>query len=126
MKWTLDIEQQRQEIADGEQLRKQLLAEHQKATREPIIALLNAPDGSSLAIGLGLQRSVLNHIAPGGWPSRHAVDDSAGAGLAKYKLAGQMSEVPMRGTVALDDAIDACVDFMTTGTVGGKLNWEDD
>ena len=126
MKWTLDIGQSRHEIIDGEQLRKQLLAAHQEAAREPIIALLNAPDGSSLAIGLGCQRSVLNYIAPGGWPSRHAVDDAAGEALAQFKLAEQISEVQMRGTISIEDAIDATVDFMTTGKINSKLKWEDD
>ena len=81
MKWTLDVGEMQREIADVEQMREVLFAAHRQAAREPIIALLNAPDGSGLAVGLGSPRSVLNYIAPGGRPSRHAVDNTAGQGL---------------------------------------------
>jgi hypothetical protein len=126
MSWTLDVGQRRHEIVDGEQLREQLLVAHRQASREPIIALLNAPDGSTLAVGLGSHRSVLNYIAPGGWPSRHTVDDAAGVGLVRFTLAGQISEVPLRGTVEIEDAIDACVSFMATGKIDEMLKWDCD
>ncbi|MEI7768004.1 MAG: Imm1 family immunity protein [Phycisphaerae bacterium] len=126
MNWTLDIEQQRQVLVHAEQLREQLIAAHHRAKHKPLIALLNAPDGATVAIGLGLERCVLNCIAAGGRPSRHATDDAAGDGLVQYTLAGQMSEVPLRGTVRFDDAVDTCVDFMKTGSISEKLTWEED
>ena len=124
--WTLDIGQERRQITNANELREQLCTAHERARHEPLIALLNAPDGSTLAIGLGRDRSVLNHIAPGGWPSRHATDDFAGRELLQYTLAGQISEVPACGTVAIQNAIDACVRFMQNGDVNGSLSWEDD
>jgi len=126
MSWTLDVLEHRFEVVDSEQLRERLLASHRKASRDPMIALLTAPDGSTLAVGLGSQRSVLNHVAPGGWPSRHAVDEAAGEGLVRFRLAGQISEVPLRGTVAVQDAIDTCVNFMATGKIDKTLEWTDD
>ena len=126
MKGTLDIEKKQQEIADVEQLREALLAAHHQAVSEPIIALLNAPNDSRLAVGLGSNRSVLNYIAPGGWPSRHAIDATADEGLARYKLAGQETEVQLQGTVPVQDAINACLNFMQTGKTSEALEWQED
>ena len=126
MRMTLDIGQSRTQIDDVEQLREALLAAHEKAAHQSIIALLNAPDGSCLAVGLGSHRSVLNHLAPGGWPSRHAVDNTAGEGFVEYTLAGQLSEIQLRGTIPVEDAMDACLEFMRTGKITEALEWEED
>ena len=126
MKWTLDVVKTHIEIANTVQLRKELIIAHRCAIHEPIIAMINAPDGSCLAVGLGLHRSVLNYIAPGGWPSRHAVDNKAGDGLVEYMLAGHVSQVQLRCTVNIDDAIDACIEFMETEKTTEKLEWQED
>jgi hypothetical protein len=126
MKWTLEIGKRQQEIADIEQLREKLLVAHRDAVRAPTIALINAPNGSRMAVGLGLERSVLNYIAPGGWPSRHAVDPAAGEGYVQYKLVGQETEVHLRGTVPVQDAINACLEFMRNGKIAEALQWQED
>ena len=65
-------------------------------------------------------------MAPGGWPSRHATDEAAGDERIQFAFAGQISEMPARGTVRLEDAIDACVHLVQTGSVTEKLKWQDD
>ncbi len=87
---------------------------------------LNAPDGSCLVIGLGRELSVLNYIAPGGWPAQHVVGDEANEGLIDYMCFGQFSEMPARYAVPLEDAIDAAVEYFSSGKLTEKLQWQND
>jgi hypothetical protein len=126
MSWTLDNEVERFEIVDADQLRQHLLLLHEHARERPEIVTLNAPDGSCLAIGLGRNLSVMNYIAPGGWPARHVVGHQETDGLLQYRCFGQHSEIPSRNAVPIDNAIDAAVELFSSGQLTEHLRWEND
>lgn len=115
-----------EDITDGDRLRERLLQLHEQAKPDPFFAILNAPDGSSLALGLGRELSVLSYTAPEGWPARHVLADVAEEGLVNYKFLGHFSEMPVRYAVPLHEALDAAVDFFSSGELSARLQWEDD
>ncbi len=126
MSWTLDNEENRFEIPNAEKLRQYLHEFHQHAQQKPVIVTLNAPDKSCLAIGLGRDLSVLNYIAPGGWPALHVVGDEANDGVIDYMCFGQFSQIPARNTIPIDRAIEAAVEFFNSGKLAEALQWEND
>lgn len=127
MKWTLQIEESRTEAAvDGERLRQRLLQLHEQARTEPFFAMLNAPDGASLAVGLGRDLSVLSYTAPGGWPARHAQSGTAIEGFVSYKYFGHFSEMPARCAVPFAAALDAVIEFFNYQRLSAELEWVDD
>lgn len=126
LKWTLFIESEQRDLEDEGQLRHQLVEWQSRAINHPIIALLSAPDGTSMTIGLGHQRSALASYDLGGWPSRHVVDDTAEDGLVHYMFTEQFTEIPLRYTIRIEEAIQACVTFMATGKIDDSLQWEED
>jgi hypothetical protein len=125
MSWTLDVDSTRTDIIDADGLLRELLTLDQRAQGDPFVAILNAPDGACMCIGLGRPESVLNYIAPGGWPAKHSVGEDVD-GLLAYRLAGQISEIPMRCAVPRDQAIEAVLRFFATTTLDERLHWEDD
>jgi hypothetical protein len=89
--------------------------------------VLNAPDGATLAVGLGRDLSVLSYTAPGGWPSKHIVNQQAPDDeLVAYGFLGHFSEMPARYTASVSAAIDAAVEFFKSGRLSDELQWEDD
>lgn len=126
MKWILEFGQELTDIYNAEQMREELFSIHNQVLHDPVIVFINAPDGSRLAVGLGLERSVLNYIAKDGWPSCHAIDTNVGNGFLTYKLAGQDTEVPINGTVPMQDAINACMVFVRTGKLTDSFEWQED
>ena len=127
MNWILDIDEERFEIVDAEHLRKVIVRQHEEHTERPAIALLTGPDGACLCIGLGLSQSVLNYIAPGGWPAQHSVGaDVESECTLTYELAGQLSEIPARCGIGIVEAIEAAVPFFTTGELTQVIQWEPD
>lgn len=126
MNWTLDTEQDRLEVTNSAQLRQRLRELHDLARQKPVIATLNAPDGSCLTIGLGRDLSALNYIAAGGWPAQHVVGNEAAEGFVDYMCFGSYSEIPAKYAVSIATAIDAAVDYFTSGKPTEKLRWEND
>ena len=110
---------------------RNLLAHHASVfillvKQDPFFAVLNAPDGTTLAVGLGRTLSVLSYTAPGGWPAQHVVNSNAGAGRLTFKFLGHFTEIPSEYAVPLDDALDAAADFFLSGKLTEKLAWEND
>jgi hypothetical protein len=127
MKWSLQTEEGHVEhVATAGLLRERLLQLHDQAKHDPLFAVLNSPDGSSLAIGLGREWSVLSYTATGGWPARHVHGNDINEGLLNYKFFGHFSEMPARYAVVFSDALDAAVSFFESGRLSEKLQWEDD
>jgi hypothetical protein len=128
MNWTLQIEEQNSEpIVAAEQLSLRLNQLHEFSKGDPLFAVVNAPDGSTLAVGLGRELSVLSYTAPGGWPAKHVISNNADERLLSYRFLGHFSEIPASYAVPLEEAISATVEFFKTGgKLSNQLNWEDD
>jgi hypothetical protein len=127
MSWTLEVEVDlREPILSGDHLRQRLLQLHEQAKSEPLFAVLNAPDRSTLAIGLGRLVSVLSYTAPGGWPAKHVKGDTQEDSLLSYKFLGHFTEVPSLYSIPLALAVDAAVAFFETGRLNETLSWETD
>jgi hypothetical protein len=127
MNWTLQIDERNSEpLLNAEQLNQRLHILHEAAERDPFFAILNAPNGATLAIGLGRKLSVLSYTAPGGWPAKHVVNNDKDEHLLNYKFLGHFSEMPARYAVPLDQALDVAVEFFKTGQLTARLHWEDD
>jgi hypothetical protein len=123
--WTLDIDESRLSVNGAEQLRQQLVGRQSDKTKPPAIALLTAPDGSCLGIGLGHPLSTLTYIAPGGWPSKHSLGVE-GDGLVAYQLEGQVSELPARCMIPLEKALRVATMFFSANKLGDEVEWEED
>jgi hypothetical protein len=127
MKWVLQTDENRsEEIANTDQLRQRLVQLHEQAKLNPVFAVLNASDGSTLAIGLGRELSVLSYTAPEGWPAKHIQGDIANEGLVTYKFFGHFTEMPARYAVAVADAVEVVVDLFDAGRLSEKLLWDED
>lgn len=127
MNWTLKLDDHRPEVFENAgELRQRLLDVHEQAKPKPFFALLNAPDGSSLAVGLGRELSVLSFAAPGGWPGRHVLGDEKNEGTLEFDFVGHYTEVPARYAIPILDAVQAAVGFFSTGKFSEELQWEDD
>ena len=127
MKWTLQIDEQSSEfIVDAERLGQRLRQLHELAQHDPFFAVVNAPDGSTLAIGLGRELSALSYTAPGGWPAKHVISSEAGEQLLSYKFLGHFSEMPASYAAPLAAAVGAAIEFFKTGKLSDQLHWEDD
>jgi hypothetical protein len=124
--WTLDTDQGRYEVMSPEQLMRWLVDLHDHSRQSPVIAMLNSPAGSCLAIGLGHDLSALSFIDAGGWPAKHVIGDEDRSDMIAYSCFGAHSEVPARHAVPIATAIRAAVEFFTVGQPPGSLVWEDD
>jgi hypothetical protein len=127
MSWTLQIDEHSvEDVADAGMLRQRLLELHEQAKAAPLFAVLNAAGGSSLAIGLGRELSVLSYTAPGGWPAKHVHGDEANNGLIGYDYFGHFSEMPARYAIPVLEALDAVLEFFSSSCLTETLQWEDD
>jgi len=127
MSWMLQIEEgQMEDVHDEVQLRRRLGELQEHARRKPMFVVLHAPNGSSLAIGLGREVSVLSYAVPGGWPARHAVGDETNDALITFDYFGHFSEMPARYAVPVETALEATVEFFNSGKPTDRLLWEED
>jgi hypothetical protein len=127
MTWTIQTRADGTEpVADAEQLRTRLSELQEQAKKAPFFVILNAPDGSNMAIGLGRDLSVLSYSTAGGWPAQHVVGDSHREGLLTYTYLGDFSEMPARYAIPVQEAIEATVEFFNSGRRTGRLTWEND
>lgn len=125
MTWKLDINGDRLLIETADELRERVLSEHAQSGKPPVIALLTAPNGACLGIGLRHPLSTLTYIAPGGWPSKHSVGED-GDELYEYVVEGQVSELPRRCMIPFESALRAGALFMSEERLSEEIEWEED
>ena len=126
MSWTLQCGQGTWQIDDRRALEQELSRLHLELKHDPAVAHLIAPDGACLNIALGSDLSVLNFIAPGGWPAQHSVGDDSAEELVRFKVASDISEFPGRCAIPIAVAIDAALVYYSTGKLTDKVHWEKD
>ncbi|MBX9652629.1 hypothetical protein K2Y11_03320 [bacterium] len=125
MTWTLDINGDRLSIETADELLERVLGEHAQSGTPPVIALLTAPNGACLGIGLRHPLSTLTYIAPGGWPSKHSVGKD-GDELFQYVVEGQVSELPSRCMIPFEAALRAVALFVSEQRLSEEIEWEED
>jgi hypothetical protein len=111
-----------------EQLDEQLDSlDAQARNSRPFIAELAHPNGAVLSIGLGRDRSVLNHSASPDPPYYTSHDPEAEAGgTAVFFFYGHESEFPADAAVPIADARDAAREFLQTGERPENIEWRMD
>ncbi|HYW80650.1 MAG TPA: Imm1 family immunity protein [Thermoguttaceae bacterium] len=125
MKWTLEVGDAATDVSGREELHEQLLEMNSRFSSRPTTAVLNAPDGSCLYVGLGHRLSTLNYIAPGGWPAKHSIGYET-EGLYEFLFAGQHSELPAECMIPFESALDAALKFFDTNQLDSTIEWADD
>lgn len=125
MTWTLEIDDSLATITDRDDLRIRLNELNEQLSTRPATAVLNAPDGSCLYIGLGHRLSTLNYIAPGGWPAKHSVGAESD-GLYDFMFAGQLSELPAECMIPFDAALKAAIVYFDRIELDHDIDWEED
>jgi len=96
---------------------------------EPALAELFAPDGSSLAIGLGTAWSVVSYIGPTGEPPYfHSVGSGQGPedDPVVFMFRGHYSDFPPDACVPMDLAREAARVFFRTGQRPTNVTWAED
>ena len=117
-----DVEQ----LSDLEQILDDL---HARFTgTEPTAVVLELPQtGDSLAIVLGLDRSILNYVAGSKDPpylTSVGVEDAHG--VMEFRFMGDMSELPLRNAVPIQEARKAMRYSWSTGRLTPDIVWEED
>lgn len=84
-------------------------------------------DGSSLAIGLGGDLSVLNYIDGSGNPPYFtSVGREQAEETLSFQFMGELSEFPMRNAIGVSKARRAMTEFVKTGSLPSCIEWEQD
>jgi hypothetical protein len=95
-----------------------------------ILAELESPDGSSLAIGLGRSESVLNYVSPSGDPPYYSSvgvkAESDDEDVVVFFFRGAWSEFPRRHLVPIAVARKAARYFFTHQGLFEGIEWEED
>jgi hypothetical protein len=125
MTWTLEVNDSLTKISDRDDLRMRLTKLNEQLSARPTTAVLNAPDGACLYVGLGHRLSTLNYIAPGGWPAKHSVGSET-EGLYTLLFAGQQCELPAECMIPFDMALNAALTFFDETELAHDIDWEDD
>jgi hypothetical protein len=126
MNWTLQCGDTTWEIKDATALGQVLKQLHEEKADNPTIVHLCAPDGACLNVAVGDKRSVLNYIAPGGWPARHSVGNEDATGLIQYAVAHEITEFPARCSIPFAKAMPATLHFYVSKELAEDITWEDD
>ena len=94
---------------------------------EPFVAELVRPDGAVLSIGLGRDRSVLNHSASADPPYYTSYDPEADDdGTIVFHFYGHWSEFPGDAAVAMVEAREAARRFFESGERSDSIHWRQD
>jgi hypothetical protein len=95
---------------------------------DPTLVTVERMDtGDSLAIGLGLDVSVLNYVSgtldPPYFTSSGGPDDD---GAVSFSFGGESSEFRLRNTIPVVLAYRAMLRFCNDGSRSGEVTWEQD
>jgi hypothetical protein len=94
---------------------------------EPFVAELVHPNGAVLSIGLGRDRSVLNHSASPDPPYYTSHDpESDEDGVVVFYFYGHWSEYSADAAVPMDEAREAARRFFRTGQRPESVDWRMD
>lgn len=111
-------------VADLDQALDRLTAEA-KATR-PFVAQLFAADGTSLAMGLGRDSTVMSYIPANlDPPYFHSVGTQDGEALVFY-FGGDWSEFPGKQALPMNEAREAMRRFFANPSLPANIEWEED
>lgn len=92
-----------------------------------VLAVIEAPSGASLAIGLGRASSYLNFIMASKDPPYYSsVGDADADGAEVFLFADEWSEYPKRNLVPIDVAREAARHFFEYGERTPRIAWEID
>lgn len=97
-------------------------------SRRPTLVTVTREDSAdSLAIGLGLDRSVLNYVSgsknPPYFTSRGDLTDE---GSIQFHFGNQWSEFPVKLSIPISLDRDAMRHFMETGRLAANVSWRED
>lgn len=95
-----------------------------QAGETPPIVELYQPDGSSLSIGVGRERSVVVHIESVDQPDWISSGDPSRGELPVFYFHGHHSEFPPGSAVPVEDAIEAMRRFYSTGQRPDNIAWQ--
>jgi hypothetical protein len=122
VQWNLSREQSFTSAEDLDSLLDELHAQG-----EPVMAVVESINGYSLAIGLGRSLSVLNFVpVTGDPPSFTSLGSHRGDETIQFNFMGSISEFPIKNAVPMEDARSAMREFVETGQLASKLEWEQD
>lgn len=96
---------------------------------EPVLAEIEAPNGDSLAIGLGREWSVLNFIGASREPPYFtSLGDSEliAEKVAVFRFGDDWTEIPSEHLIPTSIARDAVRDFFQTSKMPGGIQWSQD
>lgn len=98
------------------------------AKSDPTLVVIERSNvGDSIAIGLGRERSVLNHVGASGDPPYFTSrgEDPSEVALG-FKFGGEWSEFPTMATVPMEVARQAVRHFCACGELDPAVRWEED
>ena len=100
---------------------------HLDAARDPqLVTVETEATGDTLAVGLGLDRSVLSYVGAGGDPPYFiSVGDSDVDAPIAFRFNGHYSDFPMRCSVPTAVAREAMKHFCVTGKLSPAIRWEE-
>jgi len=92
-----------------------------------VLAEVVAPNGDSLAIGLGRNESLLSWVQSSGDPPYYnSMGDEAESGAVSFYFGGTWSEFPRSDVVSIEVAREAVRDFFHSGgRLSDKVRWEE-
>ena len=105
-------------------LLKRLAEIADQAADAPPLVELYQPDGASLAIGVGAERSVVTYIRNPDEPDWLSRGDSDDGPPPVFYLHGHYSDFPPDAAVPAEDAVEAMRRFYTTGQRPDNIAWQ--
>jgi hypothetical protein len=123
--WTDDQSTQVQSADEMRQLLGRLQSEARAAGERPFMAEVTLDAIGSLALGIGLDVSILVYTGWEGAPPYLISRGRPGAtnNIVFYYM-GEWSEYPGTAEVAFDVALDAICEFVDTGAVPTWIDWD--
>ena len=98
----------------------------QAAAGQPLIAELSIPDRGTLAMGLGLGLTVLNHTpASLDPPYLHSVGPAKDGDDLVFYYYGHWTEFSHAYAISLDEGREAMRHFLRKGTLLSSVRWEE-
>jgi hypothetical protein len=125
VKWAESAEQSVHSLEELDSLLDSLHAAF--TTTSPRLVIVESPDGSSIAIGLGQETSVLNFVAASGDPPYlSSVGSMTQEGTISYEFMGELTEGPARNGIPVTLARKAIRQYFLTGVLPDTVTWEED
>jgi hypothetical protein len=122
VQWNLNCEQSVASVEDLDSLLDKLHAQG-----KPVMAVVEFTTGDSLAIGLGRSLSVLNFVLASSVPlSYTSLGSHCGDETIQFDFMGSISEFAIKNVVPTEVARSAMREFVESGQVSSKLEWEQD